>query len=150
MKAYCINLDRRPDRLDHMTGQFGRHGMPFERIPAVDCQRPEVAAEATKCLPTSLGPRISAAAYACFQSHREAWRRLVASGESHGLILEDDLLLADGIAEYLGDGWVPPDADLVRLEPSERACTSMPLRCIGSDRASCGACGQAISGRRAT
>ena len=134
MKAYCINLDRRPDRLDHMMGQFGRHGMPFERIPAVDCQRPEVAAEATKCLPTSLGPRISAAAYACFQSHREAWRRLVASGESHGLILEDDLLLADGIAEYLGDGWVPPDADLVRLETfgTRLHVDAAPMHRVGS------------------
>ena len=35
-------------------------------------------------------------------------------------------------------------------KPLEHACMSMPLRCIGSDRARCGACGQAISGRHAS
>lgn len=45
MKAYCINLDRRPDRLEHMERQFERLGMAFERIAAVDGQ----AAAGAKC-----------------------------------------------------------------------------------------------------
>jgi len=116
MKAYCINLDRRPDRLDHMTRQFNRQGMSFERVPAIDGQRPDVIAQASKCLPSSCGARMSASVYACFQSHREAWRRLVASGEPFALVLEDDLLLADGMAATLENYWIPQDADLVRLE----------------------------------
>ncbi|MDZ4140131.1 MAG: glycosyltransferase family 25 protein [Erythrobacter sp.] len=119
MKAYCINLDRRPDRLDYMIREFGSHGVPFERISAVDAQDPAVAALAAACPPTAAGPRMSAGAYGCFQSHREFWRRLVASGDAHGMIFEDDLVLAPGIAQYLADGWVPADADIVRLETYE-------------------------------
>jgi glycosyl transferase, family 25 len=116
MKAYCINLDRSADRLEHMTQQFDRLGITFERVAGVDGDHPDVAAEAAQALPTALGPRISAHAYACFQSHRKAWGQLVASGESYGLVLEDDLLLAEGFSDYLKEGWVPSDADLVRLE----------------------------------
>jgi glycosyl transferase family 25 len=116
MKAYCINLDRGADRLQHMAQQFHLQGMTFERIAAIDGTRPEIAAEAARVLPTALGPRISVAAYGCFQSHRQAWSRLLASGEPHGLVSEDDLVLAEGFSAYLKDDWVPPDADLVRLE----------------------------------
>lgn len=116
MKAYCINLDRRPDRMAFMGDQFARHAIPFVRVSAVDGQDPAVAAEAARVGPSRLGPRMSAGAYACFQSHRAVWRRLVDSGDRHAMIFEDDLHLAQGIAQYLDDAWVPRDADVVRLE----------------------------------
>ena len=116
MKAYCINLDRRRDRLEHMTELFAKHGIAFERVPAVDGQDPLVAAAAAECRPGMSGQRMSAGAYACFQSHREVWHRLVASGAPHAMVLEDDLLIAPGFAACLAEGWVPADADLVKLE----------------------------------
>ena len=116
MKAYCINLDRRTDRLQYMTQQFSHLGMMVERVPAIDGSLPEVAAEAALAQPTELGLRISVGAYACFQSHREVWRKIAASGETHGLVMEDDLVLAEGFSTYLQDAWVPPGADVVRLE----------------------------------
>ena len=116
MKAYCINLDRRPDRLQHMTGLLARHGIGFERVAAVDGRDPQVAAAAADCREGMSGHRMSAGAYACFQSHREVWRRLVASGAPHAMVLEDDLLIAEGFAAYLEAGWLPADADLVKLE----------------------------------
>lgn len=119
MKAYCINLDRRPDRMEHMTAQFARQGMTVERIPAVDAQDPAVAAAAALCRVGFTGRVMGPGAYGCFQSHREFWRRLVASGETHGMILEDDLVLSEGLAAYLADGWVPTDADIVKLETYE-------------------------------
>ena len=117
MKAYCINLDRRPDRLAHMTAEFARAGIPFERIPAVDGQDPEVAATAARLPLSSLSnKRISTGAYGCMQSHRAAWRQLIASGDRWGMIFEDDLVLAPDLALHLHDGWVPKDADIVKLE----------------------------------
>ena len=116
MKAYCINLDRRPDRLEYITAEFARVGVPFERIPAVDAQEPSIAALAASCLTTSIGPRMSAGAYGCFQSHREFWRRLVESGDLYGMVFEDDLVIAHGIGAYLADDWLPEDADIIRLE----------------------------------
>lgn len=116
MKVYCINLDRRPDRLAYMSELFGQLGVPFERIVAVDAQSPEVAAKAASCAPGMTGRRMSAGAYGCFQSHRNVWQRLVASSDSHAMIFEDDLLLAPGVADLLSPGWIPADADLVKLE----------------------------------
>lgn len=116
MKAYCINLDRRPDRLAHMTALLARHGVAFERVAAVDGQDRQVAAAAALCRPGMTGKRMSAGAYACFQSHRAVWRRLLASGAAHAMVLEDDLLIAEGFAAYLAPDWLPADADLVRLE----------------------------------
>lgn len=117
MKVYCINLDRRPDRLEHMTGVLADHRITFERVVAVDGRDPSVAAAA--CQPGLYGHRLSAGAYGCFQSHREVWRRLLASGERHAMVLEDDLVIAEGLRLCLGDTWVPSDADLVKLEAND-------------------------------
>lgn len=119
MKAYCINLDRRPDRLEHMTEVFAKHRIAFERVAAVDGQDPLVAAAAAACRPGLSGRRMSAGAYGCFQSHREVWRRLLASGESHAAVFEDDLIIAEGLRLCLDDTWVPPDADFVKLEAND-------------------------------
>jgi len=118
MKAYCINLDRRPDRLAYISGEFARLAIPFERVAAVDAQDPSVAAEAARIPPMTFGPRVqmSAGAYGCFQSHREIWRRLLASGDSHAMAFEDDLVLAPGLAGLTGADWIPADADIVKIE----------------------------------
>lgn len=116
MKAYCINLDRRPDRLAYMTEQFQRHSIPFERISAVDGQDPLIAAEVEGLPLMAEGVRMSAGAYGCFKSHREAWLRLLDSGDSHAMVFEDDLLLAEGLAEYLDTDWIPKDAQVVKME----------------------------------
>jgi glycosyl transferase family 25 len=119
MKAYCINLDRRPDRLAHMTALLDRHLVPFERVAAVDGQDRQVSAAAALCGVGLSGHRMSPAAFACFQSHREVWRRLTASGAAHAMVLEDDLVIAPGFDAYLAPDWVPADADLVKLETYE-------------------------------
>lgn len=119
MKAYCINLDRRPDRMERMGALLAGAGLPFTRVAAVDGQDPAVAAAAAAACGIGMaGRRMSAGAYGCFQSHREVWRLLIASGESHAMVLEDDLVIAPGLAGCLDAAWVPRDADLVRLETS--------------------------------
>ncbi len=116
MKVYCINLDRRPDRLAHMIRECGRLGIAFERVAATDGASPEVAARATGIPVSHWGWQMSAPAYACLQSHCAVWRRIVESGEPGGMVLEDDVILAADLGRYLQDGWVPADADLVKLE----------------------------------
>jgi glycosyl transferase, family 25 len=116
MKAYCINLDRRPDRLEHMTVEFQRAGIPFARISAVDAQDPAVAAAAGSVPLSMQKARISPGAYACLQSHRLAWHRMLQEGHSHAAVFEDDVLLAPDIGFLGTEDWVPPDADVVKLE----------------------------------
>ncbi|MFA9229776.1 MAG: glycosyltransferase family 25 protein [Microgenomates group bacterium] len=116
MKAYCINLDRRSDRLAYMTQEFARHGIVFVRISAVDGTHPDIAAKAAQIPPTALGARMSNGAYGAFQSHRACWQNLVDSGDAYAMVFEDDLHLADGIGSYLAESWIPADADIVKLE----------------------------------
>jgi glycosyl transferase, family 25 len=99
-----------------MEGQFGRQSICFERVPAVNGQSPDVAAAAAACAPGISGRRMSAGAYACFQSHRKSWKQFLESGGSHAMIFEDDLVLADGFSAFMSSDWVPADADLVKLE----------------------------------
>jgi len=113
-----INLDRRPDRLAHMTALAGRHGFAFVRLAAVDGQDPEVAAAAA-AMPAPAagdGARMSTGAYGCFASHRRFWQLLLDSGAPQAMVMEDDLDLAEGIGRYLAEDWVPPGADIIRLE----------------------------------
>lgn len=122
MRAWCINLDRRPDRWDHVMAEAGRAGIEIERLPAVDAADPEVADAAAKVAPTLAGVPMSAGAFACFASHRLAWQRLLESGDSHGLVMEDDLNLSPRIGRLMGTEWIPADADVVKLETWGSRC----------------------------
>jgi glycosyl transferase family 25 len=117
MQAWCLNLDRRPDRWAHMQREAAAQGFALTRIAATDAQDPAVAAAAAEVPPMANGHRMSAGAFGCFHSHRAAWAALVASGDRHGMVLEDDMILAPGFGALVADsGWIPADADVVKLE----------------------------------
>jgi glycosyl transferase family 25 len=116
LQAWCINLDKRPERWARMQAEAGKAGFAFERVAAVDGTRPDIAAAAAAVPIGRLGMRMSAGAYGCFLSHREAWSRLVASGEPWGMVAEDDLLLSPGLGALMRPDWIPGDADVVKVE----------------------------------
>jgi glycosyl transferase, family 25 len=116
MPVYCINLDRRPDRLEHMQAQSRVAGFTLLRMPAVDASNPAIRdALATRGAGID-GRRLGSGSLACFESHRACWRALVASNATHAIVLEDDVLLAPDFANLTRPGWVPADADVVKLE----------------------------------
>ena len=103
MKIYLINLDRHPDRLAHMREQLD--GVAFERISAVDgSTRPATIKGLTRF------------ELACLESHRNAWRRFLASGESLACFLEDDVHVRPGFAALLSEAKWPADAHTVKLD----------------------------------
>lgn len=56
----------------------------------------------------------------CLKSHQNAWARIVASGQTHVAIFEDDVHLSVKTPNFLSDlDWVPSDADIVRLEANQ-------------------------------
>ncbi|RVA48701.1 MULTISPECIES: glycosyltransferase family 25 protein, partial [unclassified Mesorhizobium] len=72
MKCMVINLDRSPDRLAHVTAEFAKVGVSFDRVPAVDAlHRPEFAATSPSLTPTEA---------ACLMSHKVCWT-IIADGE---------------------------------------------------------------------
>ena len=73
--AYVINLDRRPDRLDEITDELDRIGLPFKRFAAIDRK------------PGILG---------CGLSHLAVLKEARSLGLKNVLIFEDDFTFSIG------------------------------------------------------
>lgn len=99
-----------------MAGQLARVGLAAEFFPATDGADAEVASAVARLDVGPSGYRLVPGAYACFQSHRRIWQTLVQSGDGHAMILEDDMVLSEGMAGLLSADWLPSDADIVKLE----------------------------------
>jgi glycosyl transferase family 25 len=116
MHVYVINLARRPDRRAFMQQQADRLGLQFDFIDAVDARTdaPEFSEVEVR---RGLSGRLSRGDLACTLSHRKFWRLFLETGEPYAVVLEDDAILADDSAEYLAQPtWIPPDAEVVKLE----------------------------------
>src|SRR3954464_14935893 len=117
MRIYLINLERRPDRLEAMTAQADALGLTLERIAAVDGAAVEPA-ELDRWFENG-GPlgEIPRGDKACLLSHRLAWERFLASGDSHAVFLEDDVVLSRAAGTLLAnDSWIPGYVAVVKLE----------------------------------
>ena len=95
MKIYVINLKKNTDRLAHMSEQLAEFGLSFERIDAVygkmlsaDERKIHFAAFHSRL---AAGQMLREGEIGCALSQQKAYRRLLASGESHALVLEDDI-----------------------------------------------------------
>ncbi|WP_051355327.1 glycosyltransferase family 25 protein [Mesorhizobium erdmanii] len=116
MKCLVINLDRSPDRLVHMIAEFARIGTAFERIAAVDARsHPELAQQPQH--PIYGVRRLLGSEIACLHSHRACWSILACDEARYGAIFEDDVVFSANAGPLLADdGWIPADADIIKLE----------------------------------
>ena len=114
MKCLVINLDRSRDRLAHVSAEFARIGVAFERVVAIDARdRPDLAEmpQRKKRL------RMADTEIACLLSHKQCWSMIAAGDDAYGAIFEDDVVFSDNAGALLADvGWIPADADIVKLE----------------------------------
>ncbi len=118
LPIYVINLDRRPDRWEAITGSLGRLGLRPTRITAIDGStasdeelKERVATDAP-FLPMGRGSQANVL------SHARAWEALLNSSRPAALVAEDDALFASDIGSVLGDdlAWWPDSAGLIQLE----------------------------------
>ncbi len=119
MQAFLINLARRPrPKLRNMTAQLADLDITTQRVNAIDAKHTCRTPSQTRRFSTDgpLGP-IPKGDKCCTLSHMRAWRAFLASGESHGLILEDDVAVDPQGAPMLRDaGWIPPSVGLLKIE----------------------------------
>lgn len=117
MKIYVINLARRSDRHAAMSLQLRKLGLSFETITAIDANTVSaswIAQTFTKRGPLGVLPKGD---QCCSISHKKAWATFLASGEEHGVFLEDDVLLDSAAATLLSDlSWLPKGVDVMKLE----------------------------------
>lgn len=118
MKFYLINLDRSADRLAHMSAEFSRLGLDYVRIPAVDGRElPLETLETCVATDRRWTPPLTPAEIGCFLSHKRCLEAIANGDERFAAVLEDDIVFAPDAADLLrGDGWIPGDADLVKIE----------------------------------
>ena len=94
MKCLVINLDRSQDRLAHMTSEFARIGIEFERVAAVDAQsRSDLQETPMQLNPLTQLP-LTNAEIACFLSHKACWAKIADGDDAYGVVFEDDIVFS--------------------------------------------------------
>lgn len=113
-----INLERDADRKAHMQAAFLAVGVDLGTIhPAFDYRVEGAEAMEKLCRPVGPWGIFHKFNQACTISHMRAWQRFLASDATHGLFLEDDVFVAEDLADWLSDlSWWPPNADVVKIE----------------------------------
>lgn len=115
MRCFVINLDRDTIRLDWMSKAFEQLGLSFERFPAIDKSTLGEDIVQRFAGPPSRGWAIGQVA--CFFSHMELWRRIIAGDEAYAAIFEDDVHFSTDAGLFLRDSsWIPKGVDLVKIE----------------------------------
>jgi GR25 family glycosyltransferase involved in LPS biosynthesis len=107
--TFCINLDRRPDRLKLVVREFEKIGGEFTRFSAIDGN--EVTLPAT-C-------KIGSGHYGCFLSHIAIWKKAIENNLPVIAIFEDDVSFAIDFNEryFLFINELPVSWDMVNLGP---------------------------------
>jgi glycosyl transferase, family 25 len=118
MRTYVINLDRQTARWERI-GQL-LQGLEFERVSAVEGAGLSGLERRIRDVPRS-PEELTRFERACALSHRNVWQHLLTSGASFACVLEDDVFLSPDFPQFVGqEGWIPPDADLVKIEAFSR------------------------------
>lgn len=116
LPVYYINLGTRLDRRQFMDEQFARLGIVAERVDAVttaEVGEARMALHADPADPWAMA-RVE---IACVMSHEKAWRTMLAAAQPHALILEDDVVMGDGLVPFLDPAFSAGlGADLIKLE----------------------------------
>jgi len=111
-----VNLDRNTERYAWTEKLFGGGPVPLHRVPGIEGSRlPAPAMHRLGGDPAMRGT------LGCFLSHAAAWDSLAASGLSHLLVIEDDVIPLASLPARLGPLGLPPGYDICfvndRLEP---------------------------------
>lgn len=125
--TFLINLDRSADRLSAMRESFGKVGLGFERIAAVDGHELGEA-ERAAFLDGNKNTFLEPEEIGVFLSHFATWKRIAREGHLHAAIFEDDITISDNLPPLLRDTrWIPDDADLIKLEALDECDKKLTL-----------------------
>lgn len=107
MKAYVINLPRSVDRRRYMTSQLGQLGVAYELVDAVDGKTVDLDDHNLVARPrpgdTFLEGEGGPGVVGCALSHLEVYKRILADGAEHAVVLEDDVTLPGYFGELLDE-----------------------------------------------
>jgi GR25 family glycosyltransferase involved in LPS biosynthesis len=104
--AYCINLERRPDRREQAEAEFETLAFDVEFWPATDGKQG-----------APQGIRITESEWGCADSHIRIWKDIVEQNYSVALVFEDDVRILPQFSEKLEQvlAEAPPNWDIINL-----------------------------------
>ncbi len=117
VRILVINLDAQKERMAFQTSQLESLGLVFERIAAYDKNHPTIFRQDGYW--DTWQRTLSEPERACLLSHQKAWQ-FIAEGDVPGLVLEDDAVLSNNIAEILQSLSLFEHAEHVSLETHNR------------------------------
>lgn len=122
LPIYVINLDRRADRWQVISGDIERLGLTATRIPGVEAATlAEFDEQERKAGKPPTLPPINLGSAAGMIGHTKALKSLLKSEAPAALILEDDAELAlDTPSLMQSTDWWPDGSMLIRLEEGRR------------------------------
>jgi glycosyl transferase, family 25 len=124
MQIYFINLDRRQDRLAHMTDQLQALGLSGQRVPALTPANLDPAMIARHCDRTRVHA-VTPTELAISMSHRRAWSLMLEAGHQRALFLEDDAVLAKQLPAVLHAAQTAK-FDMLKLDTSREVIVHRP------------------------
>lgn len=124
--VFLVNLDRDADRLAHMSAEFARVGLGFERVPAVlGTALPDRLAGHLLAPDGAIASDLKRGEVGCYGSHLVIHERIGREGLGPAvLVVEDDCRLPDDLVPLLDAlvATLPEGWDIVRLSnPAKRA-----------------------------
>lgn len=117
MRLHYLNLDRSLQRRVLMERQGTALGVELERVVAIDGQHlPEP--EIKSAIEGSIRYRpLGRGEVACALGHKLTWQRIANDDAEFGFVFEDDVVFSMDARNFLiGDNWIPPNIDLVKLD----------------------------------
>ncbi len=129
---FVVSLERETERRDFMRSQLASLSLDFQIFDAVDGSRLDEGDYRDRWQgdwwKVMRGRELSPGEIGCFLSHYALWKRMVATGEEHAVIMEDDVIVGQGYSDVvravLGCGW---KWDIVLLSPRKRYPTDCVL-----------------------
>lgn len=100
MRAFVLNLPRRPERLERFLGWNARHDLDFQVVAAVDGRNVDRAALVAEGILDPEHSQFTDGALGNALSHRGQWLDCIADGQSR-LICEDDACLRGDIGRQM-------------------------------------------------
>ncbi|MGC4013980.1 MAG: glycosyltransferase family 25 protein [Luteolibacter sp.] len=113
-RIYLISLARQQERRERSLRQLEATGWHFELVEGMDALRTK---RRELMVPMHAWLNFFIGEVACYHSHLEVFRRIIAANLDYGLILEDDLKLVPDTTMTLATIWdhLPPGADHIQL-----------------------------------
>ena len=131
-----INLDRERHRRRLVEAELDRIGLAATRLPAVDqLAVPADLASYFAHVVQRRAPLITRGAIGCYASHLRAYKQIIAERAAATLVLEDDAILDDDLAEIVREtlAVLPAGWDMVHLGQSPRHAVK-PLAALPNGR----------------